>query len=85
MSEIVLEVEDLHTYIGQHHILQGVSLRVKRDAVTVLLVEHKIDMIMALSDSIAVLKDGRLIADDTPEAISRNAEVQAAYFGGGGA
>src|SRR3990172_6794986 len=37
MSEIVLEVEDLHTYIGQHHILQGVSLRVKRDAVTVLL------------------------------------------------
>ena len=39
-------------------------------------------MIMALSDSIAVLKDGRLIADDTPEAISRNADVQAAYFGG---
>ena len=37
----------------------------------------------ALSDSIAVLKDGRLIADDLPEAISRNAEVQAAYFGGG--
>jgi branched-chain amino acid transport system ATP-binding protein len=50
---------------------------------TVLLVEHKIDMIMALSDSIAVLKDGRLIADDTPEAIRGNAEVQAAYFGGG--
>ena len=50
---------------------------------TILLVEHKIDMIMALSDSIAVLKDGRLIADDTPEAISRNVDVQAAYFGGG--
>jgi branched-chain amino acid transport system ATP-binding protein len=58
------------------------SIRRRRDR-TVLLVEHKIDMIMALSDSIAVLKDGRLIADDTPEAISRNAEVQAAYFGGG--
>ena len=37
MSETVLEVDDLHTYIGQHHILQGVSLRVRRDAVTVLL------------------------------------------------
>ncbi len=48
---------------------------------TILLVEHKIDMIVALSDSIAVLKDGRLIADDTPEAIGQNAEVQAAYFG----
>jgi branched-chain amino acid transport system ATP-binding protein len=33
----VLEVEDVHTYIGQHHILQGVSLRVRPDAVTVLL------------------------------------------------
>jgi branched-chain amino acid transport system ATP-binding protein len=50
---------------------------------TILLVEHKIDMVMALSDSIAVLKDGRLLADDTPTAISRNADVQAAYFGGG--
>jgi ABC-type branched-subunit amino acid transport system ATPase component len=30
-----------------------------------------------------VLKDGRLIADDTPAAIARNPEVQAAYFGGG--
>jgi branched-chain amino acid transport system ATP-binding protein len=52
---------------------------------TILLVEHKIDMVMALSDSIAVLRDGRLIADDAPEAISRNPEVQAAYFGGGAA
>ncbi|HSE92249.1 MAG TPA: ABC transporter ATP-binding protein [Methylomirabilota bacterium] len=51
---------------------------------TILLVEHKIDMILSLSDSVAVLKDGRLIADDTPEAISRNADVQAAYFGGAG-
>jgi branched-chain amino acid transport system ATP-binding protein len=33
----LLEVEDIHTYIGQHHILQGVSLDVRPDAVTVLL------------------------------------------------
>jgi branched-chain amino acid transport system ATP-binding protein len=50
---------------------------------TILLVEHKIDVVMALSDSIAVLHEGRLIADDTPEAISKNREVQEAYFGGG--
>jgi branched-chain amino acid transport system ATP-binding protein len=54
-----------------------------RGAETILLVEHKIDMVMALSDSIAVLKDGRLIADDSPDAVSRDPEVQAAYFGGG--
>ncbi|HET8576766.1 MAG TPA: ABC transporter ATP-binding protein [Methylomirabilota bacterium] len=37
MPDAILEVEDLHTYIGQHHILQGVSLRIRADAVTVLL------------------------------------------------
>jgi branched-chain amino acid transport system ATP-binding protein len=33
----LLELEDVHAYIGQHHILQGVSLRVRPDRVTVLL------------------------------------------------
>jgi branched-chain amino acid transport system ATP-binding protein len=56
-------------------------LRTRRDT-TILLVEHKIDMVVALSDTIAVLRDGRLIADGTPDAIGKNAEVQAAYFGG---
>ena len=50
---------------------------------TILLVEHKFDMIMTVSDSIAVLKEGRLICDDTPEAVANNEEVQAAYLGGG--
>jgi branched-chain amino acid transport system ATP-binding protein len=50
---------------------------------TILLVEHKMDVLMALSDSIAVLHEGKLIADDTPEAISKNSRVQEAYFGGG--
>ncbi len=50
---------------------------------TILLVEHKFDMIMALSDTIAVLKEGQLICDDTPEAVSCNQEVLEAYLGGG--
>jgi len=50
---------------------------------TILLVEHKFDMIMALSDSIAVLKEGSLICDDTPQAVSCNQEVLEAYLGGG--
>jgi branched-chain amino acid transport system ATP-binding protein len=50
---------------------------------TILLVEHKIDMVTTLSDAIAVLQDGRLIAEGTPEEIAQNADVQAAYFGGG--
>jgi branched-chain amino acid transport system ATP-binding protein len=58
------------------------QIKGRRDK-TILLVEHKIDVLMALSDSVAVLHEGRLIADDTPEAISKNQVVQEAYFGGG--
>ena len=50
---------------------------------TILLVEHKFDMIMSLSDTIAVLKEGTLICDDIPEAVACNATVQEAYLGGG--
>ena len=50
---------------------------------TILLVEHKMDVLMALSDSIAVLHEGNLIADGPPVDISKNREVQEAYFGGG--
>ena len=37
MSETVLKVEGVHTFIGQHHILQGISFEVGADAVTVLI------------------------------------------------
>ncbi len=50
---------------------------------TILLVEHKFDMIMTVSDTIAVLQEGRMICDDTPEAVSNNEDVLAAYLGGG--
>lgn len=37
MTEAVLKVKNLHTFIGQHHILQGVSFEAQADAVTVLI------------------------------------------------
>jgi len=58
------------------------EIKAARDR-TILLVEHKFDMIMTLSDRIAVLKAGMLIFDDVPEAIAQNEEVQRAYLGGG--
>ena len=36
-AEPILELDEVHTFIGQHHILQGVSLRIRPGAVTVLL------------------------------------------------
>ncbi|MCL4426329.1 MAG: ABC transporter ATP-binding protein [Firmicutes bacterium] len=49
---------------------------------TVLMVEHKIDLVLDLSDSIAVLFNGTLLADGPPAEIVRNGKVQAAYLGG---
>jgi branched-chain amino acid transport system ATP-binding protein len=37
VSETILKSEAIHTFIGQHHILQGVSFEAKADAVTVLI------------------------------------------------
>lgn len=48
----------------------------------VLLIEHKIDMVLDLSDSVAVLFNGRLLADGSPESIMHDERVQAAYLGG---
>ncbi len=48
---------------------------------TILLVEHKMKMILGLSDRILVLHHGRLIADGTPQDIQSNAEVRRVYLG----
>jgi branched-chain amino acid transport system ATP-binding protein len=58
------------------------KIKSERDR-TILLVEHKMDMIMTLSDTIAVLQDGRLIADGDPDDIHQSETVQKAYLGGG--
>ncbi|ARU62882.1 ABC transporter ATP-binding protein [Tumebacillus avium] len=49
---------------------------------TILLIEHKIDMVLDLSDELAVLFNGKLLADGTPEEIMNNDLVQSAYLGG---
>jgi len=72
-----MSIEEVPTIIK---IIQDIKAARKH---TILLVEHKFDMIMNVSDSIAVLKDGRLICDDTPEAVSCNPQVMEAYLGGG--
>ena len=48
----------------------------------ILLVEHHMDLVMALCDRIVVLNFGQVIADGTPTVIRSNAEVTAAYLGG---
>lgn len=52
-------------------------------ATTILLIEHNMNVVMALADTVTVLNFGEILAEGTPEAIRSNAEVQAAYLGTG--
>jgi branched-chain amino acid transport system ATP-binding protein len=49
---------------------------------TIVLIEHKMDIIMAISDRISVMHFGSLIAEGPPAEIQRNADVRRAYLGG---
>ncbi|WP_327367156.1 ABC transporter ATP-binding protein [Streptomyces sp. NBC_01217] len=50
---------------------------------TVLMVEHHMDVLLGLADRLAVMHHGRLLALDTPEAVTADPTVQQAYLGEG--
>ena len=59
-------------------------LRVLRDrGVTILLVEHVMELVMEVTDRIAVLNFGRKIAEGTPSEVQQNQAVMDAYLGAG--
>jgi branched-chain amino acid transport system ATP-binding protein len=56
------------------------KLKGRRDR-TILLVEHKMDVVRELSDRIVVLHNGAMVADGEPEAVIAMPVVQQAYLG----
>ncbi len=49
---------------------------------TVVLVEHNMNVVMSISDTITVMHQGKVLAEGTPSEITADAEVQTAYLGG---
>jgi branched-chain amino acid transport system ATP-binding protein len=50
---------------------------------TILLIEHNMNVVMALADRITVLETGEILANGTPAEIHNNQAVQDAYLGSG--
>ncbi|MGB6065197.1 MAG: branched-chain amino acid ABC transporter ATP-binding protein/permease [Desulfomonilaceae bacterium] len=55
---------------------------IRSQGISVLLVEHDMNLVMGISDKIVVLNYGRKIAEGHPEEIQRDEKVLAAYLGG---
>jgi branched-chain amino acid transport system ATP-binding protein len=57
--------------------------KIRASGVTVVLIEHEMDLVMGISDHVVVLDYGRKIAEGPPEAIRHNPAVIEAYLGVG--
>lgn len=55
--------------------------KVKAQGISVLVVEHDMDLVMSICDSIIVINQGEKIAEGTPTEIQKNKEVISAYLG----
>ena len=53
----------------------------REGGLSILLVEHDVDLVMDLSDHVVVMHQGQKLAEGTPAAVRADAAVQAAYFG----
>jgi ABC-type branched-subunit amino acid transport system ATPase component len=80
-GQILLLDEPLAGLADADREIVGRLIRALASSRAVLLIEHDIDRVLALSDRVSVLHQGRLIADGAPREVAGHPDVIAAYLG----
>jgi branched-chain amino acid transport system ATP-binding protein len=80
--EIIL-MDEPAAGLNSHETLELARLikQIRDLGITVVLVEHDMELVMDICDRIVVLNLGRKLAEGTPREIQENPEVIAAYLG----